>query len=171
MSTVDRLLSPRGNVTRSLNRILSFPRVRVYNNSGASIATGTNIYVTWDAVEYDEDEMWDANLPTRLTAKTECLFHVHAEGQFAAAAANSLRQIQIQKNRGLSGTYFYRQENTLSIGGGFPDGVESNKLVYLQRGDFVEVQITQVSGGPLQFNGATLTNRLNGFEACMHSLP
>lgn len=54
-----------GNVTNALA-----PLVKVRRTSNLSLVTATDTIITWQTVDDDPDDMWDAGAPTQLTVNT-----------------------------------------------------------------------------------------------------
>ncbi len=153
----------RGNVTRGVDRVLSMPRASVYNNSGPITTTGVSAIIAWDSREYDSDGMWSTSSNTRLTSRTAGVYRLTVWGEWAASAVG-VRQIYLR----LNGAGFLVGDYRDAASSATTDQSCSRDLS-LDSGDYVEVSAAQSSGGSLQFNGATLTNRVNGFQACLIS--
>ena len=124
----------------------------------AALANNVSTAVTWDTgagagISYDTDPTsWAAGSPTRVTLNTsgKWLFLVR---MLWVANATSMRQIDLRKNSGGSGTGGTRigiDIHQASASGSTTNGI-AVEFPGLVAGDYVEVFALQVSGGALAF--------------------
>lgn len=158
----------RRNQARTSDRILSFPRARVYRNGGLSVAASTDTLITWDVMHYDTDGMWDPNNPTRLYCRTAGLYLIQAWCEWATSGGTT-RQMRIRINGGAK--YDGGVNYAYDPGNGLPVNNASHISFPLDADDYIEMLVNQNSAGALAFDAATAGYWPNGLQATCLSLP
>jgi hypothetical protein len=122
-------------------------------SANQSIATGTAyvpVTFTSEDVDYDSGHSTSSNT-SRYTAATAGYYHVSATGTYAANATG-VRGIHITVNAadptGHIGTIL------TAVGSSTTTAITASGLVYLNVGDYVEMNAQQTSGGALNLTDA-----------------
>jgi hypothetical protein len=122
--------------------------VRVTKSGAQSINNSTTTAITWDTETYDTDTLHSTVSNTsRLTASVTGKWLVTTSIGFAASATGS-RIVTIRKN----GTTDYAQAASPNAGGSDGVQVTVSDIVDLAASDYVEINVTQNSGGALNVN-------------------
>jgi hypothetical protein len=122
--------------------------VRVTKSGAQSINNSTTTAITWDTETYDTDTLHSTVSNTsRLTASVTGKWLVTTSVGFAASATGS-RIVTIRKN----GTTDYAQAASPNAGGSDGVQVTVSDIVDLAASDYVEINVTQNSGGALNVN-------------------
>lgn len=134
------------NVRDAINFLLSKPYVSVYQTAAQSIPTATFTAINFDTEETDNDGMHSTGTnPSRLTAVTPGWYLVSGQVAYAANATGS-RNARLGVNLAVvpaSGT------TTLPANGNLGVATVATRAVFLNAGDFVQIQGMQSSGGAL----------------------
>lgn len=126
------------------------PLVAVRRTSTQSLTTSTDTVVVWQSFDIDNDGMWDAGTPDRLTVRTAGLWLFVSQERFVAINTTGLRAGKIMKN----GTAV----STNSFASGSQAGIavsEGNTLQITGKpqpfvvGDTIYLNAFQSSGGSL----------------------
>lgn len=159
----------RGNNVTGIERILSLPRVHVYRNAGLSILDSTPTIIEWDMEVEDNDGMWNPNYPTIIECRTAAVYAAVAWTNWPSVAGG-IRQMRIRVN---GGAKFDSPINYIrGPGDGSPDTGTTGPFNFkLGKGDWFELLVEQNTGGGLAFDGSTLMDMTNGFQAWCTSLP
>ena len=122
---------------------------RVSRAAVQSINDTTWTSISFDTENEDNDTIWAAGAPTRLTVVHPGFYLVTATAAFAYSAFGAERALRVLLNGGIAGgAPFYANGTTA------PQATVS-LLRYLAAGDYLEAQVYQNSGGAL--NTATPT--------------
>lgn len=129
------------------------PSVRVYDIVGdGSIADGTATTLSWEAETYDTASLHSTvTNPSRLRAPVQGLYLVTANAQWSTSIVG-YRQIILFVN-GVRTTTELHQAN------GSADGyvyMSTSDMLVLDAGDYVEMKVTQSSGGALTLFGSSI---------------
>jgi len=146
-------------VTDVLNFMFNPPMLRLRRTTAQSIPNNASTAISWNFVELENYNFWDAAQPTKITPSVPG-WYVGSAGYSFAANAAGYREMNVIKNA--SGT-----ERVLRMGG---DGYFGGTLTTGQRGqvfleqfngttDFMTVELFQNSGGAL----STLTSGVQDF--------
>jgi hypothetical protein len=120
-----------------------------------SIGTSTFVAVTWQTVDVDNDGMFDAGTPTRITAQTPGWYQLTGAVAFAASAAG-LRTAQYKRN----GVDLFRCINALAVGASFFTELPFTGVVRLEADDYVEAIVWHNVGSALNLTAVDKTPRL-----------
>jgi len=164
VNTFAKNIEMRGNVTSGMDRISDMPRASVYRNAGLTPASGAVTTIIWDTLEYDTDGFWSGATTTKLTVQTQGIYLFNAWCDWAGSITG-FRQLYLKKNA----TSLIAPVSETGPTNAASCSQSTSAQVPMNSGDFMEVIATQTAGGALSFNAATLTNRLNGFQACLIS--
>ncbi|WP_281783754.1 hypothetical protein [Sinimarinibacterium flocculans] len=116
------------------------PAARVHRTTAQTIANNTWTSISHDVEEFDNGGMWVVGSPTLLTAKADGIHIVTANAQFSGAGG-TFRAARLRVN----GT----DEVAIGVVGVSSDTMPLAVPVYLDAGDYVELQVFQNSGGNL----------------------
>lgn len=124
--------------------LLNPPRCSVYmGTTGLALTTGVAAMATFDTEAYDTDNMHSTSSNTsRLTAQTPGLYRFTGQYNFGSNATGT-RQIALFKNGAAQG---YVAGAGLSAQSAL---LEITKEIQMAAGDYVELQVTQNSGGTI----------------------
>lgn len=129
----------------ALRFALSKPRCKAVQTSIQSIPTGVLTAITFDSVEFDDYVMWDAGLPSRITAKYAGYYHL-AGGIAWASNATSYRFVRLLVN----GATAFDGNTVLPPASGVATRTPSRATeVYLNVDDYVEIQGQHATGAGL----------------------
>jgi len=131
------------------------PSARVYRDTTQAIPNGIWTPISFNQERWDTDNIWVLTSPTRLTCRTAGLYHITGHVGFAANN-NGWRQIEVVLNALTS----------WGPQGGPPKTtywtiLTTTTQLYLQIGDYIELQVFQDSGGAL--NALHVLNQLPEF--------
>lgn len=136
-----------GTLYRGVSDVLDQPVICwVYNSAAQTAANNAITTVTFDSEVEDDWAMHSPTTnPTRVTCVVPGWYHIIGRVGFPANA-NGQRSLSIVKN----GTGYYGQVTpTPNVGGTSPLIAEASTLLELAVGDYVELQVSQNSGGGL----------------------
>lgn len=119
-------------------------RARIYNDANIAIATGVVTTLTFNTVRYDTDTLYSATNPSRLTARWPGNYSIGAGVRFEANAVG-VRLVTLR----LNGTTMIATSLVPNAGGAIQQTLNVNTDYELVPTDYVEVQVFQDSGGPL----------------------
>lgn len=126
---------------------LNKPCCRVYNNANISITANTNTVLTFNTERYDTDGMHSTSAATsRITCVTAGKYMIGGHINWASAGTDR-RFVQILLNGSAS---LGAQELT-----GGATSMSVTTCWGLVAGDYIELQVYQNSGGPLNVNAAS----------------
>lgn len=118
---------------------------RVYRSGNQSVATGASVNVTFNAEGYDNNTMHDLSVnPDRVTIKTAGLYRITAQTAYAANATG--RRASLVRRNGGAVPLLY--SNAQAVSAGFTT-VFTSGLLNLVVNDYLTLEVTQDSGGPL----------------------
>ncbi len=121
------------------------PQCRVYNSVALTVATGTNVALTFDSERADNDNLHSTTSNTsRLTAARAGLYLITGSVEWAANATG-IRMAAIR----LNGTTLLATTQTPPCTGGVDTAQVVSTLYQLAAGDYVELIGYQTSGGNL----------------------
>lgn len=139
-----------------VERVKSGQRARqstvVKLTANESIANNTETAIPWDAADHDDGTMWSAGFPTRLTVPTN-FSRVRITGGITwASNATGTRAIVAKKN----GSYVAGLPNVIAASPGAVAFGQSapGAVVQVTAGDYLELFVTQTSGGSLNLTSA-----------------
>lgn len=139
-----------------LDFLLTPKKCAVYQTSSQSLTTsGTAYAISWDAEHYDNDGMWSASAPTRITIQTDGLYHFDAVVAFGSNASG-YRELEIRKN----GVAVRPRARDLPVSG-VNHLVRASGDLDLLAGDYLEVFAIQVTSPTTTLgtvSGLTWTN-------------
>ena len=117
--------------------------------SNLSVANGADTVITWSSSVYDNDTMFAAGTPNRLTIKTAGIYVVTATLTWAANSTNE-RISWIQKNNDASVRWGNRR------GGAWTGQTEYSIAAQITCAvnDYIQIGVYQNSGGALVLNSA-----------------
>lgn len=122
------------------------PHARVHNSTNLSIATASNVVLTFNSERWDADAMHSTSLNTgRLTAVRPGLHLLDAGVEFAASAGGNERQIAFR----LNGTTFIKASKVPRPTAALGSTIGVSTHYRLAAGDYVEVLAYQDSGAAL----------------------
>ncbi len=128
----------------AMDNIGTFDGVHLTKSSTQSIADSTDVLATWDTEAYDNGGLHSLTSNTsRITIVTPGKYIISAAIDWANDSVGG-RMAQIQKN----GTGVARQRAAASI----TSGNSVSYLAHLVAGDYIEINVRQTSGGPLNIN-------------------
>lgn len=131
------------------------PMVRLRKTNSQNFANNTDVAISWNFVEYESDNMWDASVPTRITPSTPGWYFGTMGGSFAANGTN-LRRISVRKNG--SGTETSARI-LIDAHAGAPNIFRGNTFLESFNGDTDYIELMQ-----FQNSGGTLTNQFGTLE-------
>ncbi len=148
-------LNPRGafaTVRARLDDIEVEALVRVRRAANQSISDSTDTEVSFDAEDHDTDTMWSAGNPTRITFTTAGKYALGAISKWSGGT-NS-RKIRFR----LNGTTVLTETEVELPAGSL--GVATFTERIFAAADYIEVQVTQFSGGALDVTAVVHAHRL-----------
>jgi len=119
-----------------------------------AIATATGTSIPWDAAEYDDNSMWSAGNPTRLTVPASGFARARLQaGILWGGHATGYRNIDIRKNGSLAAgapnsTVFPSSADTMAQ-------LIASPILAVSPGDYFEVRVLQNSGGSLNVGASS----------------
>lgn len=124
---------------------LAKPRCKVVQTVAQSLANNTLTNITFTSAEFDPYTMWDAGLPSRITAVYPGYYDLGGGVSFAANAT-SYRFLRWMVN----GSAITDSHVLLPPATGIATMVPAKPTtVFLDIDDYVELQVRQVTGGSL----------------------
>lgn len=138
---------------------------KVIRNGTHSIPNNTDSKVQWTGALWDTDSMWDIANPYRITAKTPGKYLIVSKLRWSASQAGT-RQMSIVIN------------NLAKVPGSVNDSATGNTVgqdqmafavVDLAVGDYIEVWVWQNSGGGVDLENASSTDRGPSLSAMLLS--
>lgn len=139
-----------------IERVKSGQRARqstvVKLTANEAIENNTETAIPWDAADHDDGAMWSAGSPTRLTVPTN-FSRVRITGGITwASNATGTRAIVAKKN----GSYVAGLPNVIAASPGAVAFGQSapGAIVQVTAGDYLELFVTQTSGGSLNLTSA-----------------
>lgn len=120
-----------------------------------SVANGTDTVVSWTAALYDNNTMFSAGTPNRLTVKTAGVYIVTATICWPSNSTGE-RINWIQLNGSTTTRYGNRR------GGGWTTGPTEYSIaaqINCVVNDYIQLGVYQSSGGALSMNGTAATGR------------
>lgn len=128
------------------------PSVRVYKSVAQSIANDVFNDITFDTVVIDNDEMYNASNPTKLTCKTPGYYLIIADINFNMSPTGN-KIVAINKNGSLdvdNATYVCVEAVSEA---NFGNVVHFSTIYYLKENDYVICSVKQTSGNALNVRG------------------
>lgn len=122
--------------------------VRVVRTAVQSIPNAVNTAISWQAEDFDTEDMWNIGSPTRITIATLKKYKLLAVANFAANIT-SFRRAFFQLN-GVTVMGITTVDAVGAAGVGTTFAVLDERL--LNPGDFIELIVRQDSGVALDFN-------------------
>lgn len=116
---------------------------KVSRTTNQAIPNETNTALSFDTVEFDDNELWDAAEPTRLTCKEAGFYRLVGSGRFQTSGGG-IRYLAFRVN----GTDFVSLAVTQPLGGG-PTEFPVIQYWPLEVGDYVELLAYHNNGGSL----------------------
>lgn len=165
MTQTAQNIPPRGNVTNGVDRILSMPRASVYRTGAASIGPTAGTPMSWDAMQYDNEGMWDT--ATALYPKTDGLY-LFASWFGFQNVAGGYRSLSFTKTSAGVTTFNIGLQTESSPTAGSYAELSTSAMIEARAGDFVQVYVASSLAVPID-NGWTPTSFVNGFQACLIS--
>lgn len=162
-----------GNVKDPLDFLLNPPRCQVSPSSTTACADGTSTLVSFDAFQYDTDNMHDpGTFPSRITFTTAGLYMLHVYIRLEGTSVTWTRILsQLRLNAGGSSSGGTVIHNHADAG---PSAATNNwrSVRYsLERtfaaGEYIELFVTQTSGASRNLSGS---NNITGITARMVAL-
>lgn len=127
---------------------IGFSGASVRNSSTQSILNGVNTKLTFDTEEFDTANYHSIVTNTsRFTVPTSGYYQIFAQVHWQGASGGTTRRIAIMKN----GTTYISLTRIGPLSTNSP-AQECSRLCYLSAGDYVEVEVSQDSGGTLTVN-------------------
>jgi len=129
------------------------PSVRVYRSTNQSIPNGAWTTITFDTTRYDRGPAahWNINNPTRLTCQVAGVYDIVAAISFGGAVGGNQRACGILLNggayAGIGGMTAFTPTNGINYS-------TISAQLYLNIGDYVELQVYQDSGAALAINAS-----------------
>ncbi len=148
----DSTTLPASDINTYLNNFDNAAAVSLTSNF--NISNGADTVITWSAAEYDNNTMFSAGTPDRLTIKTAGIYVVTATITWPSNATGE-RISWIQKNGSATVRWGNRR------GGGWASGVTEYSVaaqITCAVNDYIQIGNYQNSGGTLALQSAS-TNR------------
>lgn len=120
---------------------------RVRKTTVTSLAHNTTVTVDFDEVQVDPYEMWDSGTPERLHVPRDGYYDIYAHASFAVGGGTGNRVINVVTSQGTP--EFVRRAAAPT------SNTHINSYVlawYLEAGDWVELRVSQTSGGAINLN-------------------
>lgn len=118
------------------------PAARVTRGTAQTIGNGGFAAMSWSSANYDDDEMWSAGAPTRLTAPRDGRYNIGGAVTWSSNASGT-RAVQLRVN----GSVVLCAIDTPAISGAMSMAIFDQ--YELSAGDYVELYVYQSSGGNL----------------------
>lgn len=141
-----------GVVDAVTGRILSAPRCYVACNSALLMPNGLGL-VSFDLVERDNDGMWNASVPSRVTISSPGIYDTKMNVQFAAGGAGNHRQAWVRKNNG-TGRFAWDQRPVSAVLG----RLIASDSITMNAGDYLEIVTEHDNGGNLALAPSAFEN-------------
>lgn len=144
-----------GVLEEGINDVSSAPAVRVFHNASQATTTGVAFVLAFNSERIDQaggvaSTMHDTvTNNSRLTCRYAGVYLINGLVEIAANATG-LRRLDVR----LNGTTIIGSESTLNIGAGANLQMEVSTLYPMAVNDYVELLVTQNSGGNLNVNVA-----------------
>lgn len=140
-STIANLTKP---VTDSLDSRLDvledYASCKAIRSSTVSIASGSEVVVSWNSEEYDYGDFHDnATNPSRLTIPENGIYLISGYAAFAATVTTSAIRFRVD---GSGGQFFYVPGSVTTFG-----EVGASTILKLNASQYVEMLVFQSSGG------------------------
>jgi hypothetical protein len=134
---------------------------RVYKSSHTSLAHNTTVALSFDSERWDTDEI-HAPGSSQLTAQTAGKYLIYANVKFGQSSTGT-REVGLRVTT-TSGNQGIAEER--ATGNVVESGVEGNVMslathYFLNVGDYVELLVTQTSGGPLNVLSESATDAVS----------
>lgn len=121
------------------------PRCKAIQSVAQSLANNTLTVLTWNSVEFDDYVMWDAGLPSRITALYPGYYDLGGGASFAANATSYRFLRWLVNGSAISDSHVLLPPAT---GLATMIGAKAT-TVFLDIDDYVELQVRQATGGAL----------------------
>lgn len=154
-------------IVTDVNNFIVPPLVRVNKSSATqALVNSTLTYVTWDAEDYDTDEMFTTASNTVITCKTAGVYLVTASLTFATNATGS-RLLSLMKNPSSTSDFgaAFAGHWLPASGAGSEAVLSVSSPVSLAVNDVVRVMAFQSSGGNLNIGAVPSWSAQSHFSA------
>lgn len=143
-----------GTALNQLAEALAFamapPKCKVVQTAAQSIPTGVTTSIDFSSAEVDPYSMWDAGLPSRVTAVYPGYYQLGGGAAFVSNAT-SYRLCRWAKN----GSVVSDGNVLLPPASGVSTRIPARAtIVYLDIDDYIELQVLQATGSPLNTGAA-----------------
>jgi hypothetical protein len=124
------------------------PMVRLRRVTTQNISNNTTTAISWDFVEVETENMWDASQPTRIKPSTPG-WYIGQCGMAFAASNTGQRELNVRKNN--STTSMRVNHKAYDFGSIYTVGNRGNVFLEQFNGttDYIEMTVFQNSGGTL----------------------
>jgi hypothetical protein len=134
----------RGDSTWAANSPGFTSRARALNTStGTTVNAGNNGKITFDTEVYDTDNEFS---DSKFTATTAGYYYLHTNIYITNGSGTSTYTIYFSLN-GAGSMYSNSQCRLASVGSGAAVALSHSDIVYLAAGDYIEVYLSNLSGG------------------------
>lgn len=150
-----RRLRSELDVVKKMGRAARGIGALVYRSTTQSIATATDVRISFNTEVFDTGSFWLIGSPTRLTVPTDGTYLVLGQATFVANTTG-IRLVSIWLNGS-------RVSRSSQEGGGtsIRKSLFTSKILQLSASDYLELNVHQTSGGNLNINAG---DDLNYFE-------
>lgn len=139
------------DVRDGLNFLLSPPWAVMRKSAAQSIANSTIVLVTWDVEDIDRDNGHNnAVNNTRYTSQTAGWYFINGAVRWSSTAGD-LRTFDFRKTFSGGGTEQYSIQSGTALGALMRGTIH----LFLAVGDYVEIFVTQASGGAVNTSGSS----------------
>jgi hypothetical protein len=133
----------------------AFSGARLVRNADFEVAGSGTPNIEWDSEIFDTDDYFDAGSPTKLTAPQDGYYEAGGAVRWEDATLNFSRREMIRVNDiSRVGETRLRRETTDADYDVTTRQVSSGPI-FLSQGDFVELEVSQNTGSPMDILGAT----------------
>lgn len=142
-------------VRAPLSFIMNPPMIRLRKTNTQTITNVTETAISWNFVEYESENMWDAAAPTRIKPITPG-WYVGTYGVSFSGNTAGLRQMDVRKNASGTDRAMRLKGKTYSDGG--VSITRGNKFLESFNGttDYIEILAYQSSGSSLTVSFTTI---------------
>lgn len=135
-------------IQNTLNFLTNPPMVRLRKTAAQNMISSTDTAISWDLVEVESENMWDASQPTRIKPSTPGWYLGECGGSFDDSATG-YRQMDVRKNNGTDRSIRVKSDGYTQVGA--TTVIRGVSFIEQFNGttDYIEVLLFQNSGASM----------------------
>jgi hypothetical protein len=132
---------------------------RVSKSTSQSIPNSTGTIIIFDTVEFDSDNMYDTVNPSRLVIPSDGVYQIMGQVIFSLQASAGVRAVGILANGSIT-----IGNQGITTNGANTFGINVGSIYNFKKGDYIEMNVYQTSGGALDITSDNNTG-ITSFSA------